>query len=173
MYERKQRVCLYFTLLFEFFLYQIMSYLRLKLNYSSKTFQRTHLSKGTIASNKNVHNLWHPFSAHFCMLFNMVWSILFGVLAIKITYIEASDRLFEKFPPVRKWFLGITLGTKWITPCERAKLCQEKVAEIMYIFLRSHFWIWKDMRNYVRKPKKITCANFGSKIQMFSFLSSN
>ena len=25
------------------------------------------------------------------------------------------------------------------------------------------------MRNYVRKPKKITCANFGSKIQMFSF----
>ena len=49
-----------------------------------------------------------------------------------------------------------------------AKLCHEKVAEIGYIFLWSHFWILKDMRNYVRKPKKKTCANFGSKIQNLS-----
>ena len=26
----------------------------------------------------------------------------------------------EEFQPTRKWFLKLTLLTKWITPCERA-----------------------------------------------------
>ena len=44
----------------------------------------------------------------------------FGVLALKTTLIEASDWLFKEFPSVRKWFLGLTLQTKRIKPCERA-----------------------------------------------------
>ena len=41
-----------------------------------------------------------------------------------ISFVNQLKRSFwlavKEFPPVRKWFLGLTLQTKQITPCERA-----------------------------------------------------
>ena len=39
--------------------------------------------KAQVASNKNAHKLQHHFWAQFFMLFHMMWSILFHVLALK------------------------------------------------------------------------------------------
>ena len=39
--------------------------------------------KAQVAANKNAHNFRHHIPAQFFMLFHMVWSILFGVLALK------------------------------------------------------------------------------------------
>ena len=50
----------------------------------STVLSRAHIfPKAQVAANKNAHNFQHHFLAQFFMLFHMVWSILFGVLALK------------------------------------------------------------------------------------------
>ena len=56
--------------------------------------------KAQVAADKNAHNFWHQFPAQFFMLFHMVWSILFGVLALK----TIKWKFVEEFQPTRKWF---------------------------------------------------------------------
>ena len=64
------------------------------------------LPKAQVAGNKNAHNFWHHFPAQFFELFLLVWSILFGMLALKNTPIEAFDWLLKNFNQSESVSLG-------------------------------------------------------------------
>ena len=65
-----------------------------------------------------------------------MWSTLLYVLALKTLKWKF---LVEELQPMRKWFLDLTLRTKWITPCERAwkTVPQNVVASCVHFCLRS------------------------------------
>ena len=60
------------------------SYPRLLL--LTKSYTKHIFTKAQATSNKNAHNFWHHFQAQFLMLFHLVWSILFRVLAWETTF---------------------------------------------------------------------------------------
>ena len=62
----------------------------------------------------------------------------------------------EEFQPTRKWFLKLTLLTKWITPCERAlktcvwKWCQ-KLCAFLYEATRALGKMWLGEKRRIKK----------------------
>ena len=97
--------------------------------------------KAQVASNKNAHRLQHHFWAQFFMLFHMMWSILFCVLALK------------------------TLKWKFLIGCWRTST-KEKVVSWPNTPNKMNHTMWKSMKNCA--PKwccklcaflfKVTCA---------------
>ena len=99
--------------------------------------------KAQVASNKNAHKLQHHFWAQFFMLFHMMWSILFRVLA----------------PKTLKW--------KFLIGCWRTS-ANEKVVSWPNTPHKMKHTMWKSMKNCA--PKwccklcaflfKVTCASW-------------
>ena len=53
----------------------------------------------------------------------------------------------EEFQPTKKWFLKLTLQTKWITPSEKAlkTVPENGVGSCVHIF-RGNLGLWKDVK---------------------------
>ena len=93
-----------------------------------------HISpKAQVAANKNAHNFWLHFPAQFFMLFHMVWSILFRVLALK------------------------TLKWKFLIGCWRISTNEKVVSEANTLNKMDHAK-WKNIRNCARKWCRKLCA---------------
>ena len=89
--------------------------------------------KAQVATNKNAHNFWHHFLAQFFMLFLLVWSILFGVLALK------------------------TLKWKFLIGCWRISTNEKVVSQANTPNKMDHAK-WKSIKNCARKWCRKLCA---------------
>ena len=89
--------------------------------------------KAQVAANKNAHNFRHHFLAQFFMLFHMVWSILFGVLALK------------------------TLKWKFLIGCWRISTNEKVVSQANTPNKMDHSK-WKSIKNCARKWCRKFCA---------------
>ena len=67
----------------------------------------------------------------------------------------------EEFQPTRKWFLMLTLGTKWIKPSERALKTVPKndVGSCVHFCLRL-LGFWEDVIN--KKASRLSLLGLGS-----------
>ena len=89
--------------------------------------------KAQVASNKNAHRLQHHFWAQFFMLFHMMWSILFRVLALK------------------------TLKWKFLIGCWRTST-KEKVVSRPNTLNKMNHTMWKSVKNCAPKWCCKLCA---------------
>ena len=99
----------------------------------------THLSKGTSGLKQKCTQT--PTSFLGTVFHALSHDVIHFVLHVssKNLEMEVSDWLLKNFNQWRKWFLDLTLQTKWITPCERAwkTVPQNDVASCMHFCLRS------------------------------------
>ena len=91
-----------------------------------------------VTSKKNVPNFCYLFLAQFCMLFHVVWSILFRVLSLETTFWLVE--IFQTAQPIRSFYLSDFYGQHSEQDGshhvkEHAKVCRERVSQIVYIFV--------------------------------------
>ena len=111
-----------------------------------KKFNITSFQRLKWPQNKNALNFQHYFQAQFFILFHMIWSILFGVLALKTLKwkyligclrISTNDKVvFQANTPNK------IDNTKWGSIL---KLCPKMVSKVVCIFVWGHLNFWKDV----------------------------
>ena len=107
--------------------------------------------KAQMAANKNAHNFWHHFRKQFFMLFHMVWSILFKVLALKTLNWKFLIGCWKISTNEKAVYQAKMDHTKW----KSIKNCVQKmVPELVCIFVWSPIGFCKDVPSLICPTSK-------------------
>jgi len=88
--------------------------------------------------------IWHRFSGHLLMLFQMACSVLLTVLHHKILLLIGCEFSTANQEPTNKWFLMATHRAKWSTPSERALKTELKTGVRLFVaFCLTQFVPWQ------------------------------